>query len=594
MEKLKYKIMTVRHSLAHILACAVQELYPGVKFGVGPDIENGFYYDFDFSKIKIANSKQNLNLSLSDLPKIKKKMKQLIKQNIKFIKKSVSINEAKKIFKNQPYKLELIKKIIKQDKNAKIYIYEFADFIDLCHGPHIKSAKDIDINSFKINKIAGAYWQGDEKNPMLTRIYGIAFDNEKDLKDYIIQQEEAKKRDHRVLGQKLELFTISEDVGQGLPLWLPKGAMLRQIIEDFVLKKYIKEGYQLVRTPHIGREKLFKKSGHLEHYKDDMYTPLKIDAERYYLKPMNCPFHLVIYNNTPKSYRDLPIRYTELGAVYRYERSGTLHGLTRVRGFTQDDGHIFCTPEQLDKEIANAIKLTKNILQTFGFKKIKVFLSVRDSKNKKKYLGTDSDWLKAEQALIYGIKKAKWDFVREQGEAVFYGPKIDVKIEDAIGRKWQLSTLQLDFNLPERFDIFYIDKKGERKRPFMLHRALLGSLERFIGVLIEHYAGAFPLWLSPIQICVIPISEKNNKYAEQIFKQLNENDFRCELKKENETLGKKIRQAQIEKTPYILIIGDKEQKSKSISVRERSKGDIGTMKLNKFIEIAQKEINDRI
>ena len=479
-------------------------------------------------------------------------------------------------------------------------IYETGNFTDLCKGPHIESTlqlhsgetKEI-INSFKLTRVAGAYWKGDEKNPMLTRIYGIAFKNRKDLNDYLERQEESKKRDHRLLGQKLELFTISEEVGQGLPLWLPKGAMLRQIIEDFVLKKYIKEGYQLVRTPHIGSKKLFETSGHLVHYKDDMYAPIEIDKEKYYLKPMNCPFHLMIYKNSIKSYRDLPIRYTELGTVYRYERSGTLHGLTRVRGFTQDDGHVLCTPEQLDDEIAKAIKLTKEILETFGFKKFKVALSVRDPKNKKKYLGTDSQWQNAEQALIQGTKNAGWDFVREEGEAVFYGPKIDVKIEDSIGKEWQTSTLQLDFNLPERFNIFYINEESKKKRPFMLHRALLGSLERFIGVLIEHYAGAFPLWLSPVQIGIIPVGTRHEKYANEINKQLKDNDLRTEMKNEDETVSKKIREGEIQKIPYLLVVGDKEEASKSVGVRQRSKGDIGLMELNKFIEKIKKEVETK-
>ncbi len=572
------KIEIIRHSLSHILAETIQEMYPETKFGIGPSIENGFYYDFD-----LPNS-----LSPNDLFKIERKMKGLIKRNLKFEKKLISVNEAKKLFKNQPYKLELIKEL--KNASQKISIYQIRNFTDLCKGPHIKSTKEINPDAFKLTKIAGAYWKGDEKNKMLTRVYGIAFETKKELDEYLERQKEAEKRDHRVLGQKLELFTISEEVGQGLPLWLPKGALLRQIIEDFILKKYIKEGYQLVKTPHIGNENLFKKSGHLQHYKDDMYSAIEIDDEKYYLKPMNCPFHIMIYKNSLKSYRDLPIRYTELGTVYRYERSGTLHGLTRVRGFTQDDGHIICTPEQLEQEIIKAIKLTKNVLQTFGFKKFRVVLSIRDPKNKQKYLGTDAEWKKAEQALANGIKKAKWNFTSEEGEAVFYGPKIDVKIEDSIGREWQISTLQLDFNLPKRFDIFYMDEKSKKAEPFMLHRALLGSIERFTGILIEHFAGAFPLWLSPIQILVIPIGKTHKKYAKSVMEKLIENDFRCKLKDENETMGKKIREGEIQKIPYLLIVGDKEQKAKTVGVRERSKGDIGEMNLNKFIEKAKTAI----
>ncbi len=564
----------IRHSLAHIMAAAVQELFPEAKFGIGPAIENGFYYDFDLLK----------RLTPEDLPKVEKKMKALIKQNINFKKKAISKAEANKLFKNQPYKLELIKEL----PGETVSIYENSDFVDLCKGPHIKSSKEINPDGFKLTKIAGAYWKGDEKKPMLQRIYGIAFKTKKELSDYLLQQEEAGKRDHRVLGQKLGLFAINEEIGQGLPLWLPKGATLRQIIEDFVLCKYVKEGYQIVRTPHIGSEKLFQKSGHLSHYKEGMYAPLEIENEKYYLKPMNCPFHLMIYKESIKSYRDLPIRYTELGTVYRYERSGTLHGLTRVRGFTQDDGHILCAPEQLNDEIARAIKLTKDVLQTFSFKKFKIALSVRDPKNKEKYLGADSDWRIAEQALIQGMKKANWNFVKEEGEAVFYGPKIDIKIEDSIKREWQISTIQLDFNLLERFDIFYIDKNSKKKRPFMLHRALLGSLERFIGVLIEHYGGAFPLWLSPVQIWVMPISDKHKKHAEEIKKELS--SFRVEIKDENETIGKKIREGEMQKIPYLLIVGDKEIKSKTVSVRKRGKGDIGEMKLAEFIKNISLEI----
>jgi len=574
------KIEKIRHSLAHILAMSVQELYPGVKFGIGPAIENGFYYDFDFGKASISEK---------DLKKIEVRMRKLIQGEIKFKKKRISKKEAQKIFKDQPYKLDLIKEL----PGKTVSIYQSGEFIDLCKGPHVKSTKEINPDAFKLTKVAGAYWKGDENKPMLTRIYGLAFSTKKELDDYLKKLTEIEKRDHRKLGKELELFTINEDVGQGLPLWLPKGAMLRQIMEDFVLKTYLKEGYQLVKTPHIGSEKLFTISGHLKHYKDDMYAPIEIDDEKYYLKPMNCPFHLMIYKASPKSYRDLPIRYTELGTVYRYERSGTLSGLTRVRGFTQDDGHILCRPDQLEEEIKRAIKLTKYIFQSFGFKKFKIELSVRDPRKKKKYLGSDSDWQKAEKALIKGIKAAGWSYRRAEGEAVFYGPKIDVKVEDVLGRPWQISTIQLDFNLPKRFEIIYTDKDGKKKYPFMIHRALLGSLERFSGLLIEHYAGDFPLWLAPVQVWIIPISSKQLAYSKKIVKQLKENDIRLELKHGNETLAKKIRQGELQKIPYLLIIGEKEVKNKKIRVRERKKGDLGFYSLEKFIKILKEKIKNK-
>jgi len=559
------------------MAHAVLELFPKTKFGIGPAIENGFYYDFDF------------NIAEGDLMKIEKRMKELIKKNISFKRKLVSKTEAKKIFKNQPYKLELIKEL----PAKQITVYQSGDFIDLCAGPHIKNTKEIDIEAFKLLKIAGAYWKGDEKNPMLTRIYGLAFETKKELLDYIEKQAEAEKRDHVILGKKLGLFMISSEVGQGLPIWLPKGALLRKIIEDFIIKKYLKNGYELVGTPHIGSEKLFSISGHLTNYKDGMYSPIEIEKEKYYLKPMNCPMHLMIYKNSPKSYRDLPVRYTELGTVYRYEKSGVLHGLTRVRGFTQDDGHIICREDQLEEEINKAIKLTKEILEIFGFKDFRVALSVRDPKNKKKYLGSDKMWKMAEDKLEKGIKNAGWNFKREEGEAVFYGPKMDIKVKDSIGRELQISTLQVDFNLPERFDIDFINEKSQKERPFMLHRALLGSLERFIGVLIEHYAGVLPLWLSPIQAEIINIGLAHRQYAEKICSQLLANDIRVSLSDENQTVSKRIREAEIKKIPYILVVGDKELANNTVNVRSR-KGSEGEIKFEKFLGQIKKEIVDKV
>lgn len=571
------KIETKRHSLSHILAAAVQELFPGTKFGIGPAIENGFYYDFDLPK----------SLNPGDLPKIEEKMRELIEKNIVFKKKVVSKREAKKLFKNQLYKLELI-----NEARGKISIYESGNFVDLCKGPHVRSTKQINPEGFCLTKIAGAYWKGAEINPMLTRIYGIAFETKKELKDFLKLQEEAEKRDHRLLGKKLELFIIDEEFGRGLPLWLPKGAILRKEIMDFALEAYIKRGYQLVATPHIANLNLWKRSGHWDFYRENMYPPMKIEDEDFMIKPMNCPGHVKIYNSKLRSYKDLPLRFTEMGTVYRYEKSGVLHGLTRVRGFTQDDAHIFCTPEQLHSELLAMIDLTLYILKSFGFKEFKVRLSVKDSKGK--YLGSDKIWNLAESALENVLKEKKLSYHLYPGEAVFYGPKVDFLVKDTIGREWQLTTIQVDFNFPERFEMYYIDKKGKKKRPIMIHRALLGSLERFIGVLLEHYAGALPLWLSPIQISVIPVGSRHRKYAREIGKILEGKGLRVEVRDEAETVSKKIREGEIQKIPYMLVVGDKETKTKSVRVRQRGKGDIGVLKLEKFIKKVEKEIEKRI
>ena len=571
------KIETLRHSLAHILAYAVQELYPGTKFAIGPAIENGFYYDFD----------SPFSLSKDNLPQIEKKMRELIKNNISFKKEKISKIKAKKIFKDQPYKLELIKEL----PGKEVFIYQCGSFVDLCKGPHIKSTKIIDPKSFKLTKIAGAYWKGNEKNKMLTRIYGIAFATRKELENFLAYQKEAEKRDHRILGQKLDLYHIDENVGPGLILWHPKGAILKKIVKDYALNEYLNNGYQLVETPHIAKIKLWEISGHTGFYKQNMFPPMhlseisKEEKDDYQLKPMNCPFHIAIYKTKIRSYKDLPIRYTEMGTVYRYEKSGTLHGLTRVRGFTQDDAHIFCTPDQLGQELISCLSLTSKILSKFGFKDYDIYLSTRP----KKYVGKLKNWQKATHSLKFALKKAKLRYTIDPGEGVFYGPKIDVKIRDSLGRAWQCTTIQVDFNLPERFDMVYIDQRGHKKRPIMIHRALLGSLERFIGVLIEHFAGAFPLWLSPEQIWIIPVSNHNNKYALKINDQLKKAGLRSIAKIENETLSKKIREGEIQKIPYIVVVGDKEEKSNLIRIRQRSKGDIGAMKLEKFIERLGKE-----
>jgi len=588
------KIKTIRHSLAHIMAAAVQELYPGVKFGIGPAIENGFYYDFDFgevanSKSEILNPKQIQNLKfqipkLEDLPKIEAKMRELIKQDIKFKKKIVSKEEAKEIFKNQPYKLELIEELTPV---RPVSIYKSGDFTDLCKGPHVKStlqlhsgqAKEVP-EAFKLTKIAGAYWRGSEKNPMLTRIYGVAFKTKKELDNYLFSLEEAEKRDHRKLGQLLDYFHIDEEFGAGLPLWHPKGALICQIIEDYWIKEHAKNGYQIVRTPHIANLNLWKKSGHWNFYRENLYSPITIDEEQYLLKPMNCPGHLLIYKTKIRSYKELPLRYAELGTVYRYERAGVLHGLTRVRGFTQDDAHIFVTPEGLSKETVGVLKFSLKILKTFGFKDFDVYLSTRPEK----YIGTLKNWKKATNSLKYALEKTGLKYKIDPGEGVFYGPKIDIKIKDALGRPWQCTTIQVDFNFPEKFDLTYIDKKGRKRRPIMIHRTPLGSIERFIGVLLENYAGALPLWLSPEQIWLIPVGSRHEKYAKEIGERFKILDFRFKIRDENETVSKKIREGEIQKIPYLLVVGDKEIKSKSVRVRERGKGDTGEMKLTKFLE----------
>lgn len=583
------KIETLRHSLAHILATAIQEMYPKTKFGTGPAIENGFYYDFDFSKSKDGTLGK---ITTDDLEKIEKKMRELIRQDIKFKKKIVSKREAKEIFKDQPYKLEIINGLA----GETVSVYQSGNFIDLCKGPHVNSAKEIPENSFKLTRIAGAYWKGKEKNPMLTRIYGLAFETKEDLEKFLKMEKEAQRRDHRIIGKKLDLFHIDKNIGPGLILWHPKGAILKRIIENYAIEEYLKNGYQLVNTPHIAKIELWKKSGHLDFYQESMFPQMHMaeitdeEKESYEIKPMNCPFHIAIYKQGIKSYKDLPIRYTELGTVYRYEKSGTLHGLTRSRGFTQDDAHIFCTPEQLETELTNVIKLTLNILSIFGFNEYSIYLSTKPEK----HIGGPEIWEKAENALKYSLEKSKLKYEIEEGGGAFYGPKIDIGIKDSIGREWQCSTIQVDFNLPERFDVTYIDKKGKKQRPIMTHRALLGSLERFIGVFIEQTAGAFPVWVSPIQTIIIPIGSEHRKYAQEIGRKLQDSNIRIEIKDENETVSKKIREGEIQKIPYLIIIGDKELRANSIRIRKRGKGDIGEMKLEDFIETIKKDIDLKI
>jgi len=582
------------------MAAAVKKLYPDVKLGIGPAIENGFYYDYDFSDARITPE---------DLAKIEKEMQAIIKQNIDFIKKEISQGEAEKLFANEPYKLELIKEFtdtrcLRAPDIGRLTLYQSGDFVDLCAGPHIENTSEINTKAFKLTKIAGAYWRGDEKRPMLTRVYGLAFESEKELIDYLQMMEEAEKRDHRKLGKELDLFLIDPTVGMGLAMWQPKGAMLWRIMEDFWYQEHLKNGYELVRTPHIGSRKLWETSGHWGFYNESMYPPLEVSQtlkeqqdgkkseikEEYLLKPMNCPFHVVLYNSKPKSYRDLPIRWAECGTVYRYEKSGELSGLTRVRGFTQDDAHIICTKEQVKDELKRVADFIIFILNTFGFKEFNVYLSLRDPNNKEKYAGNDEGWEFTQKILEEVAKEQKLDYKKQEGEAAFYGPKLDYKIKDCLSREWQCSTLQFDFNLPERFDMSFTNQKGERERPYVLHRALFGSFERFIGVLIEHYAGAFPVWLSPIQAIVLPIGQDHQKYGQEVLDLLKQNNIRAILNLDNETIGKKIREAEMQKIPYILVIGDKEISAKSVAVRQRGAGDKGAMTIDKFIATIKEEI----
>lgn len=573
------KIEILRHSCAHLLAAAVNTLYPKTKFGIGPSIETGFYYDFDLSAVASREG----GFTPSDLPLIERKMKEIQGRDLKFEKKVVSKKEAEKIFKEQPYKLELLKEI----PDKEVTIYKTGDFVDLCQGPHKKSTKEIGV--FKLLSLAGAYWKGSEKNPMLLRIYGTCFETQKDLEEYLEKMKEAEKRDHRKLGRDLELFSISSEFGAGLPLWHPKGALILKIIKDYLTDLHLKEDYQIVETPHIALLSLWKKSGHLDFYKEYLYSPIKIENSEYLLKPMNCLGHIKIYQNSTRSYKDLPIKYAEFGTVYRYERAGVLHGLLRVRGFTQDDAHIFCSEEQMEEELVKVLKFAQKILSKFDFKDYEVKLSTRPLK----YIGSEEIWNKAEKALKNALLKSKLKYEIDKGEGVFYGPKIDIKIKDSLGRLWQCSTIQLDFNLPERFKVLYIDKDGRAKKVIMIHRAILGSLERFVGVLLEHTNGALPFWLSPLQVVVLPITSRHLAYAKVVEESLEDRGLRIEIDERNETLEKKIRDWELQKVPYMLVVGDKEIKKSKVksqnwvAVRDREKGDLGQVELIKFVKMIE-------
>ena len=571
------------HSTAHIMAEALEELYPEVKFGIGPAIENGFYYDIDL------NGKM---LSSDDFSKIESKMKELSSKKLKFERKKVSKSQAYSYFKEKgdEYKLELIENL----KDGDITFYTQGNFTDLCKGPHISSSEKI--KAIKLLNVAGAYWRGDEKRKQLTRIYGISFPKQKELISYLDFLEQAKKRDHRKIGREMELFTFSQKVGQGLPMWLPKGTKLKEKLENFLKEAQEKAGYLTVTTPHIGNKELYIQSGHYDKYGEDSFQPIKTpnEGEEFFLKPMNCPHHCEIYASKQYSYKDLPIRLAEFGTVYRYEQSGELHGLTRVRGFTQDDAHIFARPDQLKEEFINVIDLVLFIFNALGFTEFKTQISLRDKENKEKYIGSDDNWEKAEQAIIEASNEKKLDTVVEYGEAAFYGPKLDFMVKDAIGREWQLGTIQVDYNLPERFELEYIGPDNKKHRPVMIHRAPFGSMERFIAVLIEHCNGNFPIWLAPEQFIILPISEKYHDYAEKVLSFLKKYDICGPIDRRAETTGRKIRDAEVSKLPYIIIVGEKEVKEDVVTIRKHGGENLGSMKVDEFKNLIKQEIRSII
>ncbi|HLR37659.1 MAG TPA: threonine--tRNA ligase [Chitinophagaceae bacterium] len=570
------------HSSAHLLAEALEAVFPDVKFGIGPPIENGFYYDIDLGDRQISDE---------DLVVLEKKMQELAKKKSAYVRKDISKKEAVSYFKNKgdEYKLDLLEGL----EDGTITFYSQGHFTDLCRGPHIPNTGFI--KAIKLTSIAGAYWRGDEHNKMLTRIYGITFPKKKELTAYLERVEEAKKRDHRKLGKELELFTFSEKVGAGLPLWLPKGAKLRERLQKFLQEAQRESGYEPVITPHIGNKSLYETSGHYAKYGKDSFQPIHTpqEGEEYLLKPMNCPHHCEIYKSSPKSYKELPVRYAEFGTVYRYEQSGELHGLTRVRGFTQDDAHLFCRPDQVKEEFLRVIDLVFYVFKSLGFEEYTAQVSLRDKKDHSKYIGSEENWELAEQAILESVKEKELNTVIEYDEAAFYGPKLDFMVSDALGRKWQLGTIQVDYNLPERFQLEYIGADNQKHRPVMIHRAPFGSLERFVAVLIEHCAGNFPLWLTPIQVKVLPISDKSNNYSEKIVELLEKADIRAEIDDRSEKIGRKIRDAELMKIPYMLIIGDKEVAENKWSVRKHKHGDLGKVNPDEFIQMLSKEVKEK-
>ena len=574
---------TFWHSSSHLMAEALELLYPGIKFGIGPSIETGFYYDVDTGDKSITEG---------DLKRIEEKMLELAREKQHFVRREVSKEEAMKTYseKGDQYKCELIKDL----EDGTISFYTNGTFTDLCRGPHLGDTSVI--KAVKLTSIAGAYWRGNENNKMLTRIYGVTFPQKKMLDEYLLMLEEAKKRDHRKLGKELELFAFSQRVGQGLPLWLPKGAMLRERLENFLKKVQKEHGYLPVMTPHIGQKELYVTSGHYAKYGKDSFQPIHTpqEGEEFLLKPMNCPHHCEIYKTKPRSYKDMPLRLAEFGTVYRYEQSGELHGLTRVRGFTQDDAHIFCRPDQLKEEFIKVIDIVLYIFRTLDFKDYTAQISLRDPENREKYIGSDANWEKAESAIIEAAREKGLNTVVELGEAAFYGPKLDFMVRDAIGRKWQLGTIQVDYNLPERFELEYVGADDKKHRPVMIHRAPFGSMERFIAVLIEHTGGKFPLWLSPEQAVILPVSEKYNDYSKKVADFLNNADIRASIDDRNETIGKKIRENELKRVPFLLIVGEKEAESGTISVRKQGDGDKGAMSMEEFRQLIESEIKRQI
>jgi len=571
------------HSSAHLMAEAIEALYPGTKFGIGPTIENGFYYDIDTGDKVVKDA---------DLPKIEKKFKELASQKNAYMRSEVSKAEALDFFtkKDDEYKLELINEL----EDGTISFYQQGNFTDLCRGPHLSSTAPI--KAIKLLSVAGAYWRGDETRKQLTRIYAISFPKAKMLEEYLVMLEEAQKRDHRKIGKELELFAFSQKVGQGLPLWLPKGAKLRERLENFLKRVQVKYGYEPVITPHIGNKELYVTSGHYAKYGKDSFQPINTPAEgeEFLLKPMNCPHHCEIFKTKPRSYKDLPIRFAEFGTVYRYEQSGELHGLTRVRGFTQDDAHLFCRPDQLKDEFKKVIDIILYIFKALDFKEFITQISLRDQNDHSKYIGSEDNWNKAEQAIIEACEERNMNAVVEYGEAAFYGPKLDFMVKDALGRKWQLGTIQVDYNLPERFELEYIGSDNQKHRPVMIHRAPFGSMERFVAVLIEHTAGKFPLWLTPEQVVICPISEKYNDYAEKVLNFLNNSDIRAVLDDRNEKIGKKIRDNELKRIPYLLIVGEKEAEEGKVAVRKQGEGDKGVMKQQDFVDFINQEVENML
>lgn len=568
-------LSTLRHSTSHVMAQAVKSLWPETKLGFGPSIEDGFYYDFD----------RETPFAPEDFERIEAKMREIVKKNYKFEREEMKKEDAVRLFEKmgEPYKVELIKAI----PGETVSVYKNGDFADLCRGPHIESTGKI--KAFKLLSIAGAYWHGIETNPMLQRIYGTAFESEKALKEYLTLLEEAKRRDHRVLGRQLEYFSMNEEVGPGLVLYHPQGARMRGIIEDYIRKEHLKRGYELILGPHIMKSDIWIRSGHYDYYKENMYI-FKIEGQEYAIKPMNCPGHILVYKSKTRSYRDLPIKYFELGTVYRNEKSGVLHGLLRVRGFTQDDAHIFCLREQVEEEIVKVIDFVVDTLNVFGFEDFAIELSTRPTKS----IGNDADWEAAQGALVGALKRKFLTYEINEGEGAFYGPKIDIKLKDALKREWQCATIQCDFALPERFDLTYVGQDGKEYRPIMLHRVILGSLERFMGALIEHFAGAMPLWLAPTQCVIIPVSEKAAGYAKGVLEALAGNEIRVSLDSRNERLQKKIRDAEVAKIPYMVIVGEKEYAEDNLSIRSKSQGDMGSMKMDEFTQMLKKEVQEKV